>query len=277
MTRPNRRLTALGAAIAVSVAVTVPAYTAYAAGGSGVAAKPDRTMSKAPKSTKTATPTTRVTPYSPPAAPDAVTPGAPAQTITPSTHFSVRVDRTGKRPMDATWPSADEVFTRTELQQVLPKLTAVKASQCRTGSLPDGGSTHLSTECTLNLMISGEPNDDRSKLMVNIRGFGLPQQIGSQWSKDLAEARDRSAERPGLYTFYANKSLGVSAAFTDGTTTKVLLQKGDVAGEVWFSGIGFTTLTSDYLKSRKLYRQKIVPALVQLLGAKLTDTEKASA
>ena len=273
----NRTLTALGAAVAVALAVTVPAYTAYAAGGSGSTVRPSTKSSKHPTSTKTATPTNRVTPYSPPAAPRAVTPSAPSTTITPSTHFSVRVDRTGKKPMDTTWPSADDIFTRAELQQVLPKLTAVRATQCRTGSLPDGGSTHLSTECTLNLRITGEPNDDRSKLMIDIRGFGLPQQIGRQWSKDLAEAQDRSAQRPGLYTFYTNKSLGVSAAFTDGTTTKVLLQHGNVAGEVWFSGIGFTTLTSDYLKSRKLYRQQIVPALVQLLGAKLADTEKATA
>ena len=272
----NRRLTALGAAVAACVAVAVPTYTAYAAGGSGPAAKPGGSTSTHAKPTKKGKPTTRVTPYSPPRAPQAVTPAAPAHPITPSTHFSVRVDRTGKKPMDTTWPSADEVFTQAELQQLLPKLTAVKATQCRAGSLPDGGSTHLSTECTLELMISGEPSDDRSKLMINIRGFGLPQQIGAEWSQDLSEAQDRSAQRPGLYTFYANKSLGVSAAFTDGTTTKVLLQHGDVAGEVWFSGIGFTDLTSDYLKSRKLYRQQIVPALVQLLGAKLTDTEKAA-
>lgn len=279
MPSTNRRLAVLGAGVAVALAVTVPAYTAYAAGGSPVA-KPSASGTKHPTKSpkKSATPTPRVTPYSPPAIPDATTPGGQVTTVTPSSHFSVKVDRTGKKPMDTTWPSADEIFTRTELQQVLPKLTAVKATQCRTGSLPDGGSTHRSTTCTLDLRISGEPRDDRSKLMINIRGFGLPQQIGRQWSQDLAEAQDRSAQRPGLYTFYANKSLGVSAAFTDGTTTKVLLQHGDVAGEVWFSGIGFTTLTSDYLKSRERYRETIVPALVQLLGAKLTDTtEKAAA
>jgi hypothetical protein len=269
----NRRVRLVGAGLAVALAVTVPAYTAYAAGGSSGKAKPTAGSSR---HSSTPAKSVSVTPYSPPAAPNAVTPSARPKTITPSGHFLVKVDRTGKKPMDTTWPSADEVFTKAELQQVLPGLTAVTPTQCRTGSLPDGGSTHLSTVCTLDLTISGEPKDDRSKLIVNIRGFGLPQQIGRQWSHDLARAKVRSAKRPGLYTFYANKSLGAAAAFTDGTTTQVLLQHGDVAGEIWFSGIGFTTLTSDYLRSRKLYRQTIVPALVQLLAAKLTHPEKAA-
>src|SRR5579875_2982421 len=228
--RSRRRLGLVGAGTALAFAVTIPGYTAYAAGG----AQPAKPSASTTRHSSTSAKTPRVTPYSPPAAPDAVSPARP-KTITPSSHFSVQVDRTGKKPMDTTWPSADQVFTKAELQQVLPKLTAVTATQCRTGSLPDGGSTHLSTVCTLDLSISGEPADDRSKLIVNIRGFGLPQQIGRQWSTDLAHARARSAKRPGLYTFYANKSLGAAAAFTDGTTTEVLLQHGDVAGEIWFS------------------------------------------
>ncbi|WP_382404477.1 hypothetical protein [Flexivirga alba] len=187
------------------------------------------------------------------------------------------MDPTGKKPMDDTWPSATDLFTRAELQQVMRGLTGVTAAACHTGDLPGGGSTTKPTTCTLNLQISGESNDDRSKLMVNIRGFGLPQQVGKQWTKDLAQARARSAKRPGLYTFYPNKSFGTSAAYTDGTTTKVLVQHGDVAGEIWFSGIGFTTLNSDYLKSRRAYRTAVVPSLVQLLGAKLTTTAKATA
>ncbi len=257
---PKRRL-ALATGLAVAVAVTVPAYTAYAAGNTS-AAKPTATKSR---STTPKPPS--VTPYSPPAAPEGATPPE-AKTITPSEHFNVQVDRSGKKPMDNTWPSATDLFTQAELQQVIPGLTGLAATSCRTGNLPDGGSTTNPTTCTLNLQISGESSDDRSRLMVNIRGFGLPQQVGKQWTKDLAQARARSAKRPGLYTFYPNKSFGTSAAYTDGTTTKVLVQHGDVAGEIWFSGIGFTHLNSDYLKSRRAYRTAVVPSLVQLLGAK---------
>lgn len=274
-----KRTTAVASGIAVAVAVTVPAYTAYAAGNTSTA-KPTATTShssshSSSRSTKPTPPS--VTPYTPPAAPEGASPPE-AKTITPSGHFGVQVDRTGKKPMDETWPSATGVFTQAELQQVIPGLTGVTATTCHTGSLPDGGSTKKSTTCTLDLRISGESDDDRSKLLINIRGFGLPQQIGKQWSKDLAQAKARSAKRPGLYTFYPNKSFGTSAAYTDGTTTKVLMQHGDVAGEIWFSGIGFTHLNSDYLKSRRLYRTAVVPSLVQLLGAKLTTTtEKAAA
>ncbi|HWC23256.1 MAG TPA: hypothetical protein VG502_13240 [Flexivirga sp.] len=272
--RMTGRKTTVAAGVAIAIAVTVPAYTAYAA-GTPSAAKPTASKSTSSRSTKPK-PTPSVTPYSPPAPPEGAAPPT-AKTIKPSGHFAVRVDRTGKKPMDNTWPSATGLFTRAELQQVIPGLTDVSTTMCRTGNLPDGGSTTKSTTCTLNLRISGESDDDRSKLMINIRGFGLPQQIGKQWTKDLAQARARSAKRPGLYTFYPNKSLGTSAAYTDGTTTKVLVQHGDVAGEIWFSGIGFTTLDSDYLKSRRAYRTAVVPSLVQLLGAKFTTTAKAAA
>jgi hypothetical protein len=268
-----KKPTALATGLAVAVAVTVPAYTAYAAGNTSPA-KPSASTSHA--SSPSTKPKPSVTPYSPPAAPEGATPPE-AKAITPSGHFNVRVDPTGKKPMDDTWPSATDLFTQAELQQVMPSLTGVTAAACHTGDLPGGGSTTKPTTCTLNLQISGESNDDRSKLMVNIRGFGLPQQVGKQWTKDLAQARARSAKRPGLYTFYPNKSFGTSAAYTDGTTTKVLVQHGDVAGEIWFSGIGFTTLNSDYLKSRRAYRTAVVPSLVQLLGAKLTTTAKATA
>jgi hypothetical protein len=253
----------IGAGVAAALAVTVPTYAAYAAGGSTV-----HPTAKSSKSSPKSTTPPSVAPYTPPPVAGGTTPTATQ--ITPSSTFAVRVDPTGKKPMDTTWPSAATIFTQSELHQVLPRLTAVSATGCHTGTLPSGDSTHQPTVCTLNLTISGEPTDDRSKLMINIRGFGLPQQIGKQWTKGLAQARTRSTQRPGLYTFYANNSLGVSAAYTDGTTTKVLLQHGDVAGEIWFSGIGFTTLSSDYLKSRNLYRTSIVPSLVKLLGAKFT-------
>lgn len=275
MSTPKQRRLALATGLAVAVAVSVPAYTAYAAGSPSTA---KTTASKSPTSSHSTKPKPKasVTPYSPPAAPEGQ-PAPKAKTIKPSGHFGVKVDRAGKKPMDNTWPSATELFTQAELQQVVPGLTGVTATTCHTGNLPAGGSTKKSTTCTLNLRIPGESDGDRSKLMINIRGFGLPQQIGKQWSKDLAQAKARSAKRPGLYTFYPNKSFGTAAAYTDGTTTKVLVQHGDVAGEIWFSGIGFTTLTSDYLKSRRAYRTAVVPSLVQLLGAKFTTTAKAAA
>lgn len=266
MSTRSRRHTLLAAGVAVAVTVTVPAYTAYAAGNTST---PKPSPSTAHTTSRAKKPTPSVTPYTPPAPPEGATPPA-AKTITPSGHFTVHVDRTGKKPMDQTWPSATGLFTQAELQQVIPGLTGVTTTMCRTGNLPDGGSTEKPTSCTLNLRISGESDNDRSQLMINIRGFGLPQQIGPQWTKGVAQARARSAKRPGLYTFYPNKSLGTSAAYTDGTTTKVLVQHGDVAGEIWFSGIGFTTLNSDYLTSRRLYRTAIVPSLIQLLGAKFT-------
>lgn len=251
-------------AVAAIVAVGVPTLAARGAVDQpGLAAATPRASSSSSSSSVS------VTPYSPPAAPSPSA-SATATTITASGDFSVRVDRTGKKALDDTWPSAGSVFTVAELRQVLPGLSTLNATNCSTGTVTGGGSSSKPMMCTVTLNIKGESADDRSRLVVAIRGFGLPKTIGDQWTKDLKAAQQRSATRPGLYTFYANKSLGASAAFTDGTTTKVLLQHGDVAGEIWFSGIGFTKLsTKGYTASRQAYRTEIVPALVKLLADKL--------
>ncbi len=261
-------------AVAGIVAVAAPALSAYAAAGhpGTASAKP---AAAAPAAPATSTRAPKITPYTPPPAPPSAIAPTP-RTITPSASFTVQIDPSGKQPMDQTWPSAQEVFTLAELQQVLPQLTAISPADCNTGDLPGGGSTKNATTCTLTLTMSGERADDRSKLIVDIRGFGLPTKIGEQWTKDVTADRARAQSRPGLYTFYRNRALGVLASYTDGTTTKALLQRGDVTGEIWFSGIGFTTLKDDYLASRKEYRETIVPALVRLLAAKLNAQKAAS-
>ncbi|NNG40257.1 hypothetical protein HJ588_13370 [Flexivirga sp. ID2601S] len=268
---PGRKLPMI--AVAGLVAVAVPAVGAYAAAGHPGAGSA-RPAAAAPAAPVTSAPAPKVTPYTPPAAPSGAVAPMPT-TITPSSAFAVQVDATGRKPMDGTWPSAQDVFTLAELRQVLPQLSALTPSGCSTGDRPGGGATTKPTTCTLTLTMNGERSDDRSKLVVDIRGFGLPATVGARWTKDLAADVKRSAARPGLYTFYRNGALGASASYTDGTTTKVLLQKGNVAGEIWFSGVGFTRLKSDYLASRNSYRTTIVPALVRLLATKL-DPGKAT-
>ncbi|AKU16254.1 hypothetical protein [Luteipulveratus mongoliensis] len=287
----SRRLT-VGAAVAALTLTVVPAYAASqgsAAPRSAPAATPTRftsppavpgTGSPTPPSGTTPTGTATATtppapkPYVPPAdAAGAVT--ATAVKITPEGAFAVRSDPTGKQPLDATWPDASTLFTAKELAQVLPGLTAIRAHDCSTSQITGGKSSAHSTRCTLDLTIKGEPRDNQSKLLVNIRGFGLPMPIGQSWATTDAEQRQRSVKRPGLYTFYKNGSLGAAAAQTDGTTTRALLQQGTVAGQVWFSGIGFAHLKPDYLASRQDYRQRVVPALVQLLAAKLAADTSA--
>jgi len=217
------------------------------------------------KSTPIRTPQT----YSPPPAPhDAVSP-TPHVTIKPSGYFHVKVDPTGKKSLDGTWPDAAEVFTKAELAQALPGLSAVHVGDCHQVPTTKGRTSTHREMCTLTLGITGEPKNDPSRLVVDVRGFGTADVIGRRWSTELTQQLTRAEKRPGLYTFYQNGALGVVAGYTDGTTTRVLLAKGAVTGEIWFSGVGFTTLKSDYLASRKQYRTVIVPELVRLLAAKM--------
>ncbi|TWP35124.1 hypothetical protein [Leekyejoonella antrihumi] len=207
--------------------------------------------------------------YSPPAAPPGAITPTPHVIIKPSNTFHVKVDPTGKKVMDDTWPDAAVVFTKAELAQALPGLTGVSAGDCQQIPVAKGGTSAHHEICTLTLRIPGEPNDDRSRLVVDVRDFGTADTIGRAWNAELAQERARAEKRPGLYTFFKNGSLGAVSSYTDGTTTRVLLAKGAVTGEIWFSGVGFTTLKSSYLASRQQYRQVIVPELVRLLAAKM--------
>lgn len=275
--KPRTIVGSTAAALALTV---VPAYAAIqtpsAATAGAPAATPTRIVASPPATTKPtpgATPTTPAAPAPiPPFAPPANQTGdvpAKASTITASQRFAVKLDPKRQGTLDATWPDAATVFTAEELRQVIPGVTALRARDCTSSKIAGGRSSAHSTRCTLELSITGEREDVRSSIMVNIRGFGLPQAVGNDWTTRATAQRQRAAKRPGLYTFYTNTSLGATAGFTDGTTTRVLLNNGDVSGEIWFSGIGFTQLKSDYLGSRRDYRERVAPALVQLLAAKM--------
>ncbi len=258
------------AALCGVLAIAAPAYAA--ATGSGAtrpAASSTSTGSVHPGPNRSEQPLSHPPSYTPPEnAPDAVTAKAKVR-ITPSDHFDVSLDPKGKKLRDKTWPDAGDVFTADELKQILPGLTSLRTSGCRHSSLPDGRTSAHNTTCVLTLRLKGEPQDIPSRIVVNIRGFGTAEQIGSRWDRELTAQRARARTRPGLYTFYENKAMGVASSYTDGTITRVLLTKGPVTGEIWFSGVGFTKLADSYLASRKAYRKVVVPELITLLGDKM--------
>lgn len=220
------------------------------AGSSGSKTQSTRTTYKAPK---------------PSGAVDA--PKVP--TITPSSRFDVEASPKPGQAPDKSWPDAKSVFTEGELAEVIPGLQSVQARTCRPSQVGSGRESAHNTRCVLDLTIKGEPRAVSSKLVVNIRGFGSPDSIGRAWSSSLADQQERSSDSNGRYTFYRNGQLGASGAYSDGTTAKVLVQRPGVAGEIWFSGIGFTQLKSDYLSSRKDFRERVTPALIKLLAAKM--------
>jgi hypothetical protein len=286
----SRRLT-LVAATAAATLVALPAYATVAGEGTSAlpAATPTRITPTGQPGASTpvpqresATPSTAsggaggagsgtaapATTYSAPNPSGAIDPPE-VTTITPSSRFAVDPSPPGGKRADETWPDAKAVFTLAELAQVIPGLTAVDARECRSGELDGGRETAQDARCILNLTIKGEPTAVRSRLVVNIRGFGTPDRIGRAWSSGLADQQERSAKTPARLTFYRGGSLGASGAYTDGTTTRVLVQRPGVAGEIWFSGIGFTRLKSDYVSSRKDFRERVSPALVRLLATKM--------
>lgn len=274
-----RRPTALAAACCAIALVAGPAYAASDPGdplgssptsSSGFlddASGAQGSASSSPSPPRgTAHPTSPS--YTPPAdAPDAVTKVAKVH-IKPANTFSVKVDPKAKKP-SRTWPDASRVFVESELSQILPGLTSVTTSGCEQISLPGGDTSVHNGTCVLTLHLKGEPKNDPSRIVVDVRGFGTADQMGQRWDRELTAQRARAKTRPGLYTFYKNGSLGVTSAYTDGTITRVLLTKGPVTGVIWFSGVGFTTLADTYLDSRRAYRDVIIPELITLLGEKM--------
>lgn len=277
----SRRLAMTVATISATL-VALPTYAAVSDHDTAAApaATPTRiTPSGTPSSTSGAaasggagssgnkTQATKTT-YSAPTPRGAVDPPK-VKTIKPSARFEVEPSPPSGQAADRSWPDAKSVFTEGELAEVIPGLEGVEARQCRPSQLGSGRESSHDTRCVLDLTIQGEPRAVRSKIVVDIRGFGSPDAIGRAWSSGLADEQERSNNTPGRYTFYRKGALGASGAYSDGTTAKVLVQRPGVAGEIWFSGIGFTRLKSDYLDSRKDFRQRVTPALVKLLATKM--------
>lgn len=167
----------------------------------------------------------------------------------------------------ASIPRIKDVFVTEEVAQILPGLKKITYNNCEINA-----KQHTST-CVIDLELSGENPQHPSRLVVRIGPFGQGNQAVSAWNKQVEANTKRSEQRAGLYTFYTPGSYGVAGAFSDGTTTHVLLRKGNIVGQIWFSGIGFTALKDNYLESRRSYREDIAPALITLLSSKMAANQ----
>lgn len=153
----------------------------------------------------------------------------------------------------AALPDADELFTKAELGQAIPKLRA---------TTPDADA--------ITLDIAGEKTDERSSLLVTMKNAGKKADVEKAWTAHKRAHEARAKKEAGLYTFFGANAMGVTDSFTDGTTTHVLLTNGDAAAEVWFSGIGFGSSKSTHSASRADYTKTIVPKLITILGQKVS-------
>lgn len=165
--------------------------------------------------------------------------------------ITLRVDSKGNIDKGAL-PKDSTLLGVEELRTVIPGL--------QSATFADG---------TLTLTIKGESADNRSEIMVSLKRFGKKSDITKAWNAEKKDHEARAAKNPGLYTFAGAGKNGVADSFSDGTTTHVLLTNGDAAGEVWFSGIGFTSLGDTHASARKAYRDNIVPKLTKVLGDKV--------
>lgn len=153
----------------------------------------------------------------------------------------------------AALPDADELFSRAELGQAIPKLRA---------TTPDADA--------ITLDFAGEKADERSSLLVTMKNAGKKADVEKAWAAHKRAHEARAKKEAGLYTFFGTNAMGVADSFTDGTTTHVLLTNGDAAAEVWFSGIGFGSSKSTHSASRADYTKTIVPKLITILGQKVS-------
>lgn len=206
-------------------------------------------------STSAATPSSATTGASPSASSSG---SASSSAAAGSTHvdkpLQLRLD--GKTVDPSSVPDATSLFTRGELAPIIPHLDGVSGS-----------------DDTLELNIAGEPSDDRSHFVVALPHTGEWKDVEAAWKRDKALHEKRAQANRGLYTFYGEGAQGVSDSFTDGTTAYALVRTGDAAAVVRFSGIGFSTLAASHADSRRAYTTKTVPALLDLLGAKLRTGE----
>lgn len=239
----------------IAVASLVVAALPVVVATTGSAETSPASSPTAATSTSAATPSSATTGASPSASSSG---SASSSAAAGSTHvdkpLQLRLD--GKTVDPSSVPDATSLFTRGELAPIIPHLDGVSGS-----------------DDTLELNIAGEPSDDRSHFVIALPHAGEWKDVEAAWKRDKALHEKRAQANRGLYTFYGEGAHGVSDSFTDGTTTYALVRTGDAAAVVRFSGIGFSTLAASHADSRRTYTTKTVPALLDLLGAKLRTGE----
>lgn len=239
----------------IAVASLVVAALPVVVATTGSAETSPASSPTAATSTSAATPSSATTGASPSASSSG---SASSSAAAGSTHvdkpLQLRLD--GKTVDPSSVPDATSLFTRGELAPIIPHLDGVSGS-----------------DDTLELNIAGEPSDDRSHFVIALPHTGEWKDVEAAWKRDKALHEKRAQANRGLYTFYGQGAHGVSDSFTDGTTTYALVRTGDAAAVVRFSGIGFSTLADSHADSRRTYTTKTVPALLDLLGAKLRTGE----
>lgn len=239
----------------IAVASLVVAALPVVVATTGSAETSPASSPTAATSTSAATPSSATTGASPSASSSG---SASSSAAAGSTHvdkpLQLRLD--GKTVDPSSVPDATSLFTRGELAPIIPHLDGVSGS-----------------DDTLELNIAGEPSDDRSHFVIALPHTGEWKDVEAAWKRDKALHEKRAQANRGLYTFYGEGAHGVSDSFTDGTTTYALVRTGDAAAVVRFSGIGFSTLADSHADSRRTYTTKTVPALLDLLGAKLRTGE----
>lgn len=239
----------------IAVASLVVAALPVVVATTGSAETSPASSPTAATSTSAATPSSATTGASPSASSSG---SASSSAAAGSTHvdkpLQLRLD--GKTVDPSSVPDATSLFTRGELAPIIPHLDGVSGS-----------------DDTLELNIAGEPSDDRSHFVVALPHTGEWKDVEAAWKRDKALHEKRAQANRGLYTFYGEGAHGVSDSFTDGTTTYALVRTGEAAAVVRFSGIGFSTLADSHADSRRAYTTKTVPALLDLLGAKLRTGE----
>lgn len=249
MTSTRKITAALALAGALAAAPALAATTAPSTPGTAGTSKPTSTSSPSPASS-TSSPSTE-------AAGSKGRHGAP---------ITLRLDSKGNIDK-AALPKDSTLLTVDELRPIVPGL--------QSASFSDGA---------LTLVVKGENADNRSTILVDLKRFGKKTDITKTWDAEKRAHEARSAKNPGLYAFAGAGKNGVADSFSDGTTTHVLLTNGDAAGEIWLSGIGFSSLGDDHASARRAYRDDVVPNLTRLLGdkvraggpAKAAEKEKSS-
>ncbi len=184
-------------------------------------------------------------------------------------------DSDGKIP-NTQWPDAQDLFSVKELKHVFPDASSIGIRNCLpTKDYSTDSLTAHNATCDIIVKMPGDTYSN-SKVTVTIEEVGTQETMLDDFDdyRKISRKTTKKMHDEGRYFYYQDGSFGTQRYTNSFGEAKTIIGNGKTSMEVELDPSGFYDLAGDddhdfdvkkESKSEKMFRQQIMPLLLQLL------------
>ncbi len=173
------------------------------------------------------------------------------------------------------WPDAQDLFSVKELKHVFPDASSISIRNCLpTKDYSTDSLTAHNATCDIIIKMPGDTYSN-SKVTVTVEGVGTQKAMLDDFDsyRKVSRKTSKKLHDEARYFYYQDGSFGTQRYTNHFGEAKVLIGNGKTSMEVELDPSGFYDLAEDNdefdvdkeSKSEKIFRQQIMPLLLQLL------------